>query len=550
LRELRAKEIKTVTDESCLLVSAVEPLMNVLGYLTEVVKLNEPVVRCVADYRSDDDARLVLHQHELDGLPGIKLDSFDDDGPVWLRVERLQKVEPPTIDSDLGVWIEVSADPDRPPSIRESVMVTVDGAEKDRLIEANQARAVDLEPAINPDRQHCNIFNVRLRLADNPGLAARLDAYVAGPWTMWAQAEKPRRKTMAIHARLLDVLPVGDPTDRSDEIVWGIGVSRWRRDGNEIVLPVLERSVAIEAGENGEIRIRPRMAGAIADLRGFQTGQASGPAAAVESSRLIIEAIERDGEVSPFAPDSFEPVLRIVSSQLDPEGVYLGSDHDWFKPGASSPDAAEHLAVSDSWVIFARPRTKSLVLRDIERFRDEIDRIAKVDGEIPMLARVLAFGASDDAATNARQALSGVIGRPIDIEPVAEHTNAEFGDLFFPLPSNVDQIDVVRRLQTSDGLVMRAAPGPQYRLPSPGAGPARPGGLSRQSDVAAIARQVSRRHSPPHDRPDGRRSPGPGAGRGGGAASSVDRRDDQAARSRGADQQIGKRRHCDAPVGQ
>jgi hypothetical protein len=318
---------------------------------------------------------------------------------------------------------------------------------------------VDLEPAINPDRQHCNIFNVRLRLADNPGLAARLEAYVAGPWTMWAQAEKPRRKTMAIHARLSDVLPVGDPTDRSDEIVWGIGVSRWRRDGNEIVLPVLERSVAIEAGENGEIRIRPRMAGAIADLRGFQTGQATGPAAAVESSRLIIEAIERDGEVSPFVPDSFEPVLRIVSSQLDPEGVYLGSDHDWFKPGASSPEAAEHLVVSDSWVIFARPRTKNLVLRDIERFRDEIDRIAKVDGEIPMLARLLAFGASDDAATGTRQALSGVIGRPIDIEPVAEHTNAEFGDLFFPLPSNVDQIDVVRRLQTSDGLVMRAAPG-------------------------------------------------------------------------------------------
>jgi len=460
LRELRAIEIKTVTDESCLLVSAVEPLMNVLGYLAEVVKLNEPVVRRVADYRSGDDAGFVLHQHELDGLPGITLNSFDDGGPVWLRVERLQKIEPPTVDSDLAVWIEVSPDPDRPPSIRESVMVTVDGAEKDRLVEAKQARAVDLEPAINPDRRHCNIFNVRLRLADDPGLAARLDAYVAGPWTMWAQTEKPRRRTMAIHARLLDVLRGGDPTDRSDEMVWGIGVSRWRRDGNEIVLPVLERSVAIEAGENGEIRIRPRMAGAIADLRGFQTGQATGPAAAVESSRLILEAIERDGEVSPFVPDSFEPILRVVSSQLDPEGAYLDSDHDWFKPGDSSPDAAEHLAVSDRWVIFARPRTKSVVLRDIERFRDEIDRIAKVDGEIPMLARVLAFGTSEDAGTGVRQALSGVIGQPIDIEPVAEHANAEFGDLFFPLPSNVDQIDVVRRLQTSDGLVMRAAPGP------------------------------------------------------------------------------------------
>ena len=295
MRELRAKEIKTVTDESRLLVSAVEPLMNVLGYLAEVVKLNEPVVRCVADHRSGDDAGFVLHQHELDGLPGITLDSFDDDGPVWLRVELLQQIEPPAVDADLGAWIEVSADPDHLPSVRETVMVTVDGAEKDRLLEAKQARAVDLEPAINADRGHYNLFNVRLRLEDYPALASRLEAYVYGVWSRWAQAEKLRRRTMAIHARLLHALPAGDPTDRSDEIVWGLGVSRWRREGNEIILPVLERSVGIEVSENGEVRIRPRMAGAISDLRGFQSGQASAPAAAAESSRRILEAIEREG---------------------------------------------------------------------------------------------------------------------------------------------------------------------------------------------------------------------------------------------------------------
>jgi hypothetical protein len=458
LRELRAKEIKTAADESCLLVSSVEPLMNVLGYLEEVVRLNEPVVQRIADYRSADNAHFVLHQHELDGLPGVILDSIDDNGPVWLRVEPLKKIEPPPIEPDLGVWIEVFADPDRPPSIRDRVMVTVDAAEKDRLVADKKARAAELEPAINPDRRHYNIFNVRLRLADYPSLAVRLNAYVAGPWSWWARTEKLRRRTMAIHARLSDIVPVGDRTDRSHEIVWGIGVSRWRRDDNEILLPVLERSVTIEVGENNEIRIRPGMVGAIADLRGFQTGRAAGATSAVESARRIIEAIERDGEVSPFVPDTFEPILRIVSSQLDPEGgAYLASDHERLEPGAVSAGAPEQLAVSDRWVIFARPRTKNFVLRDIERCKDAIDRLTTNEGELPMLARVLAFGASDDARSGVRQALPGVIGRPIDIEPVA---SAEIGDLFFPLPSNIDQIDVVRRLQTSDGLVARAAPGP------------------------------------------------------------------------------------------
>jgi hypothetical protein len=115
--------------------------------------------------------------------------------------------------------------------------------------------------------------------------------------------------------------------------------------------------------------------------------------------------------------------------------------------------------VSDRLVIFARPMTKSFVLRDIERFKNAIERLATDEGELPMLARVLAFGASDETHAGVRHALPGVIGRPIDIEPAAESASAEFGDLFFPLPSNADQIDVVRRLQTSDGLVVRAAPG-------------------------------------------------------------------------------------------
>jgi hypothetical protein len=458
LLELRAKDIKAVTDESHLLVSAVEPLMNVLGYLEEVVRLKEPVVQRVADYRSADDGRFVLHQGELDGLPGIILNSLDDDGPVWLRVEYLKKIEPPSVDPDLAVWIEVSADPDRASSIRDSVTVTVDGAEKDRLVAAKQARAADLEPAINTDRRHHDIFNVRLRLADHPGLAARLEAYVAGPWAWWARTEKLRRRTMAIHARLSNIVPSGDQTERSQEIVWGIGVSRWRRDGKETLLPILERSVTIEVGKDKEIRVRPRMAGAIADLRGFGTEGAAGATLAIDSSRRILAAIESDGEVSPFVPDSFEPILRVVSSQLDPGGSYLGSDNDLFELGESSTD--EHLAVSNRWVIFARPRSKNFVLRDIERFKAAIDRLAADEAEFPMLARVLAFGASDDARIGTRQALPGVIGRPIDLEPVAEQASAEIGDLFFPLPSNADQIDVVRRLQTSDGLVVRAAPGP------------------------------------------------------------------------------------------
>ena len=51
--------------------------------------------------------------------------------------------------------------------------------------------------------------------------------------------------------------------------------------------------------------------------------------------------------------------------------------------------------------------------------------------------------------------VESVIGRPIDIEPVAEHASAEFGDLFFPLPSTADQVDLaITHSDIGGGLVL------------------------------------------------------------------------------------------------
>jgi len=380
VRGPQAGEIETAVDESIQLAAAVEPLLHALDYLAEVIRLEDPVVESVTDHRLAGGDHVVLHQHELHGLPGITLDSFDDEGPVWLRVEHLKAIDPPPVEPDLGVWIDVS------------------------------------------------------------------------------EAEKLRRRTVAIHASLSGIAPFGDGTDRSCDIVWGIGVARWRHEGREIFLPVLERLVTIEVGGNNDITIRPRRVGAVADLRGFDTRRAGGAGLAGDSARRILEAIERDGEVSPFVPASFEPVLRVVGSQLDPGAIHLAPGHGLPGPGEPLPDATEHLTLSDRWVIFARPRAASLVERDIERFKDALDRVAKGDGEIPMLARVLAHGAGDDAPAARRRALNGV-GRPIDIEHAADRARGDFGDLFCPLPCSVEQIDLVRRLQQSDGLVAQVAPG-------------------------------------------------------------------------------------------
>ena len=440
---------------------AVEPLKNILGYLTEVVRLDERVVERVGDHQLASGHRLLLHQHELCGLPGIGVDKFDDDGPIWLSVERLNRIDPPPIDADLESWVTISGDPEHPPVISDSVLITVGAGHKDDLIKTGQARNEDCGPVLNPQGL-ADHWDVRLRLDDRPDVEARLRGYLTGPLASWAAAEIPRRKTMAVYKRLFEIGQLADlgGTDRSFELVWGIGVARWRREGLDIDVPVLERLVEIEVLENlgAEIRIRPRAVGAIANLRPFEQLSRGGVQLALDAARRHLEAIERDGEVSPFVPDSFEPILNAVHSQLDPDGVYL-PDQGWLPPSEPLRPGRENLAVSDRWVIFARPRSDSFVLRDIERLKAAIDRQAAAGQVLPGAARILVLGPGNEKPAGMSYALSSTLGRAIEPGPAPDDTSQDGGDLFFPLPFNADQIEIVRRLERSDGVVVQGPPG-------------------------------------------------------------------------------------------
>jgi len=441
---------------------ATGPLQNVLGYLTEIIRHDGRVVERLPEHQLAGGHRFVFHQHELEKLPGITYNTFDADGPVWLAVEPLAATEPPAIDADLAIWVELSSDPDQRPLVRQSILITVDGAEKDRLIAAAHARSEDCAPAIAKDAS-AGLWSVRLRLEQRPDLGERIDRYVAGPWTNWATMERPCRRTIAVHRRLREMARVAGigGSDRACEIVWGVGVSRWRHNGHDLDLPLLERLVEIEVLESpdAEIRIRPRMVGATVNLKAFEALAPAAAQLARDSAERLLDAIERGGELSPFLPASFEPILTAISSQLDPEGSYRPTVPEAAFP---LPEAGEQLVVTDRWVIFARPRSDGLVLRDIERLKQAIDHAPKNSkGEccLSAVADVLLAGPEHDAKDGLRRQLSGVIGGPIDIAPAAQVAAADQGDLFFPLPTSSDQMEMVRQLQRSDGLVVQGARG-------------------------------------------------------------------------------------------
>jgi len=423
-----------------------QPLKDILRYLTEMVRLDGGQ----ANGRLANDRRFVLHQDEFGGLPGITRDTRDEDGAVWLAVERLTDLNPPQPDPDLGNWIDVSHDPEQKPRVRDSIVVTVGRAEKERLVAAGRARTQDCAPAVAGSESGGGLWNMRLRLADDPDLASRLERFVGEPWASWAELERPRRKTMAIYRRLLDVVDRIQTAhaDRPVELVWGIGVLR----GQEIEQPVLERLVEIEVIDslNGEIRIRPRLMGEV-EL-GALASLPTPPRSADDAGSGTLAG--GHSEISPFVRSSFEPILDQIGLQLDAQGVDAamnGAPEAEQRPFEIDPKPV----VSDRWMIFLRPRSNRLMLRDIQRLKDAIDRTPWKERAATGVARVLALGANEDRQDGAHRALPSVIGRPIDITPTPEEDSASPGDLFFPLPFDIDQIEVVRSLEKADGLAVQ-----------------------------------------------------------------------------------------------
>jgi very-short-patch-repair endonuclease len=448
---------------------AAKRLSGLLDYVEALVKLDERPATRLAQHKLADGSQFILHQHEFAGLPGIVLDTGDADGPIWLRMDRLQRTTPPPVDVESRAWIDVPNDPTRPPVIREARYLRVLEAEKNRLVEEGGARPDDCIPSIKPVKQDEApgvYFDVIARLEDRPATREALELYCTGSWIEWSEREKPRRHSIAVYQRLFEVAQrlLQSGGNESVELVWGIGVARWSRPDEAIDLPMIERGVEIEIADqsNAAIAIRPRATPARVELRPFEKLAAERLTLAEDAARRCLRSIEvADSEgVSPFRAETFEPVLKICGNQLDPNGRYLPDHRALAATEAVPPAEGDVLTVSDRYVLFARRRSTNSVLRDIERFKTVLE---PNEGEPVVLkgsARTLVMGPTD-GINDVYQPLGDRIGAfdPTDDGLKAEPIDPDHGDLFFPKPFNDDQVQIIRRLEKSDGLVVQGPPG-------------------------------------------------------------------------------------------
>ncbi|MCK4389287.1 MAG: hypothetical protein KAV83_03490 [Desulfobacterales bacterium] len=211
-----------------------EKLVDLLDYVGHMVKLGEKPVFALTDYR-----QLLFHEADLKNRIGIEHDKTDDSGTCWLKIHRLKRIDPTEVPKEIRDWITVGRDPFRQPVVQAIRTETIHQEQANEYVKLGILDESDVQPALKPSGPIAQ-SDVIFRIEKQPDIREAVEDYIKGPWSQWAEEEKPRRKAIRIYEAFFSLQQSiqSQGSEYPLELVWGIGVARWETKGRVIDHPL------------------------------------------------------------------------------------------------------------------------------------------------------------------------------------------------------------------------------------------------------------------------------------------------------------------------
>ncbi len=413
-----------------------ERLSSLIDFAKESAKLKGSPICDVTRYSFYE------YEHKLKELPGLHFNAGGDEDEIWLTVDRLHESNAPTTNQTLlGLWLKVSNDPSKEPTLKSSI-------EFSTLLNAG---------FIKPNAQNDSMDKHLVALQDfeqADEVASQLKAYMALEWLPWAVEEKKRRQNIQLYGNLFTLKQQleGSITDSQIEIVWGTGMCVWNMGDNKVCHPLITRLVDINVNEiSMAIEIRPLNVEAQLELDIYTTVDNLGT--------LELEKAYKDftGKItqtfSPFDSGTFDGILRSAVSCLDSKGIYWPTKTT--ADDRKLPSASEELKITDTWVLISRLRSKDSFIQDLERFKKNIEGNALILPKAIMAVLTEPANVNEDIILPSFRGISMVQGYDGD----GNSSDTKVSDLYFPMSFNDEQVRIVQMLECHDGVVVQGPPG-------------------------------------------------------------------------------------------
>ena len=433
-------------------------VVQLIDYVRILVELTDKPIWSLAHY-----GNLVLHEEELRNRIGIWHDLTHADGPVYLKIERLRRIDPPEPPPAAKEWLTIGRDPFKEPVVQSLRTAVMTAAEVANLLSAGTIDPADATPTLKPKLGQ-DLRDVVLRLNRLPEIKKEVEDYIGQTWASWAEAERPRR-TIDIYDRLFSLQQALklEGSDKPLEVVWGMGVARWKLPPHDLDHPLVEQLVELEIDGAGSIFIRPRDLDPVIALKPFVAMENPSTDLVARFAREHFVKLALERELSPFEKDTYAPVLRYACAQLDRAGRYF-PDHAQIDD-RTVPTAGQNLLVTDTWVIYARPRSENFYTADLERLRRAVEETAAVPGPATALVTEPSDEPTYVPANSGNRSFVGGFSASTRADTGAHDLTTpqqkQVGRFFFPKPFNEEQITIVECLESSDvqGVVVQGPPG-------------------------------------------------------------------------------------------
>jgi len=213
--------------------------------------------------------------------------------------------------------------------------------------------------------------------------------------------------------------------------------------------PLIGRLVELSLNpDTAEVEIRPRAGDARLEIDWYASVDNPGVAELQKAGTEIFA--KATTTVSPFDRGSFEPLLRVAVANLDGNGSYWPDHVPADDRTLPQPDGK--LKATDTWVLFARPRTSNVFLRDLELLKKQAEA---AESYPPAVAAVV----TDPDTSNPIVELPSFRGVSASGHSGYCTNGAKTRDLYFPKPFNDEQVRIIQLLDVSDGVVVQGPPG-------------------------------------------------------------------------------------------
>jgi very-short-patch-repair endonuclease len=277
-------------------------------------------------------------------------------------------------------------------------------------------------------------------------------------------APHPRRRSIEAYNQLFkahqQIQAMG--ADTPTEMVFGVGVARWKYEGCRVNVPLIEQLAEVILEDNGTLIVKPRDTEPQLNLKVFHALDLPGTKGLQNEVAKSFQEIAKDPDrgFSPFEKSTFDSTLRSCAARLSSTGRYVPDDSGDGSRTADLPEPDDRLQITDTWVIYVRPRQENFREEDIQRIIDKVER-AETEAELPACGLKFVEAPSDDIGGGLKIDLSGgrVGGGSAAWNPSDDGAEENDDAFFFPLPYNDDQIEIVRRLEQADGVVVQGPPG-------------------------------------------------------------------------------------------